>query len=291
MFDSLFLLGVGGRTVYHGPATDCRSYFENIGFQMREGESQADWFLDISSGDVVSGDIKAVGTNDGSEVAKQNKELAFGQSFEVALRVEEEHPDLVLSQLGGFDRGNFVIKEVGKVRYAKINSPGHDIQVGDKVVGINGDGIDQLTLEDVGVLLSKDSISTTENSIVFIQILRQPEGEQLVQVSEDSCEDSLLLNPDKPANEEGALVKAQMAREMLYRQWNMNFEILSPSLKKIYYDPPNPFSLPNPPKPVPGWRQLLVQLHRNCLLSWRNGNSRLIDFGILIIAVFAMVRD
>ena len=35
MFDNLFLLGIGGRTVYHGPAANARSYFENLGFQMK----------------------------------------------------------------------------------------------------------------------------------------------------------------------------------------------------------------------------------------------------------------
>jgi hypothetical protein len=45
MFDSLFLLGVGGHTVYHGPATEAKVYFESLGYEMKHGESQADWFL------------------------------------------------------------------------------------------------------------------------------------------------------------------------------------------------------------------------------------------------------
>lgn len=165
MFDSVFLLGVGGRTVYHGPSNKCKAYFENIGFHMNEGESQADWFLDISSGDVVSDD---------------------------------------------------------------------DIEVGD-----NGD------------------------------------------------EDSPLIK-DKPSNEDASLVKARLAREKLYQQYSVHFENLPSSAKEEYFNPPKPFALPIMPKPVPGWHQLLIQLRRNCLLTWRNRDARQIDGGILIIAIFLM---
>lgn len=289
MFDSLFLLGVGGRTVYHGPATECRAYFENLGFQMQQGESQADWFLDISSGEVESSDIEAGGTNGGIMNTSPSNKSIFGNSFEVALQTADEHDiGFVLEQADGVERGNFAVKEVSKIRYATTSAE-NDIRVGDKVVGINGHGVGQMTLEDAKALISKHSEDlTTEESIVFVQLMRQGEEEQSNDSAEDDGEESFLLNPDKPSNEDGALSKARVAREKLYRQWSVHFENLSPSQKARYYNSPKPFSLPITPKAVPGWRQLLVQLRRNCLLSWRNRNARLLDCVILLIAIFAM---
>ena len=49
-FDSLILLGVGGRMVYHGDISSVLDYFELRGYHLPEGESLADWMIDISSG-------------------------------------------------------------------------------------------------------------------------------------------------------------------------------------------------------------------------------------------------
>ena len=52
MFDSLILLGVGGNMVYHGPVTSAKDYFFKLGYSIDEGESLADWMMDISSGEL-----------------------------------------------------------------------------------------------------------------------------------------------------------------------------------------------------------------------------------------------
>ena len=52
MFDSLVLLGVGGRMVYHGAVSEVQDYFKTRGFDLPAGESLADWLLDISAGRV-----------------------------------------------------------------------------------------------------------------------------------------------------------------------------------------------------------------------------------------------
>ena len=49
-FDSLILLGVGGRMVYHGNILTVLPYFEKRGYSLPDGESIADWIIDISSG-------------------------------------------------------------------------------------------------------------------------------------------------------------------------------------------------------------------------------------------------
>ena len=54
LFNSIILLGVGGRMVYHGPVDKAEEYFTNLGFMMPRGESIADWLIDISSGQIAS---------------------------------------------------------------------------------------------------------------------------------------------------------------------------------------------------------------------------------------------
>ena len=49
-FDSLILLGVGGRIVYHGEVSSLLEYLEQRGYNLPDGESLADWMIDISSG-------------------------------------------------------------------------------------------------------------------------------------------------------------------------------------------------------------------------------------------------
>jgi len=160
MFDSLFLLGVGGRTVYHGPGTDAKAYFENLGYRMQEGESQADWFLDISSGDI--------------------------------------EPD------GDVEADDDTIRATSSMQYRNRKS----------------------------LLMSANS---------------------------------------KPAGKEDeALAKARAAREKLYRAFDVHFENLPSQEKAELFDPPKPFPLPETPQAVSGRRQLIVQLRRNALLSWRN---------------------
>ena len=52
LFDSVILLGLGGKTVYHGPRDVAVQYFNSLHYKLPEGESVADWLIDISSGRV-----------------------------------------------------------------------------------------------------------------------------------------------------------------------------------------------------------------------------------------------
>lgn len=53
LFDSLILLSVGGKMCFHGPTKNAKDYFESRGYQLPEGESVADWLIDISSGQLA----------------------------------------------------------------------------------------------------------------------------------------------------------------------------------------------------------------------------------------------
>jgi ABC-type multidrug transport system ATPase subunit len=48
LFDSLILLGVGGRMVYHGPTKQAFDYFTALDYILPQGESVSDWLIDIS---------------------------------------------------------------------------------------------------------------------------------------------------------------------------------------------------------------------------------------------------
>jgi len=52
MFDSLILLGIGGNMVYHGPVSTVKDYFTDLGYVQKEGETIADWMVDISNGEL-----------------------------------------------------------------------------------------------------------------------------------------------------------------------------------------------------------------------------------------------
>mmetsp|Transcript_59762 Transcript_59762/g.146700 ORF Transcript_59762/g.146700 Transcript_59762/m.146700 type:complete len:402 (-) Transcript_59762:2248-3453(-) len=50
MFDNVLLLGVGGRTVYHGPAHEMTEYFTRIGFPLPARTNPADYYMDVVAG-------------------------------------------------------------------------------------------------------------------------------------------------------------------------------------------------------------------------------------------------
>eukprot|EP00002_Diphylleia_rotans_P028953 TRINITY_DN5858_c0_g1_i1.p1 TRINITY_DN5858_c0_g1~~TRINITY_DN5858_c0_g1_i1.p1 ORF type:complete len:661 (-),score=115.98 TRINITY_DN5858_c0_g1_i1:1597-3579(-) len=50
MFDTLLLLGKGGRTVYLGPPMDAVEYFQGLGYEVEENVNAPDWYMDITSG-------------------------------------------------------------------------------------------------------------------------------------------------------------------------------------------------------------------------------------------------
>ena len=140
-----------------------------------------------------------------------------------------------------------------------------------------------MTLSEVNTLLDNN-----DNCDVFIiQLIHQEDKEDKEPDSIDDDEEDHLLNDIKPSDDI-SLVKARLAREKLYRQYKVHFENLPLSTKERYFNPPKPFDLPRMPRPVSGLHQLLIQLHRNCLLTWRNRDARLIDGGILLMAIFLM---
>ena len=88
MFDQVLLLGVGGRTVYLGPATAALPYFGSIGFEMPANENPADFYMDI-----ISGQVPRRGNPNfkPSELFKMWEQRSF--EFPQALAVEDRAPE------------------------------------------------------------------------------------------------------------------------------------------------------------------------------------------------------
>ncbi|CAK0904849.1 unnamed protein product, partial [Prorocentrum cordatum] len=57
LFSDVLLLGKGGRTVYLGPSTGAKVYFEGHGFGMPTDENPADWFMDVICGEVPNKNV------------------------------------------------------------------------------------------------------------------------------------------------------------------------------------------------------------------------------------------
>lgn len=80
LIDSLVLLGVGGKMVYHGPCDEAKDFFVRKGYVLPNGVSVADWLIDISSGSLDrKEDVKKAhrGSHRKLEVAKTNREFLY----------------------------------------------------------------------------------------------------------------------------------------------------------------------------------------------------------------------
>lgn len=89
LFDSLFLLGAGGKTVYHGSASGARQYFERLKYTLPNEENVADWLIDISSGRLRP-EEQSDQTSDENAVQTQGPSIAkFENAIETAKVVRE----------------------------------------------------------------------------------------------------------------------------------------------------------------------------------------------------------
>mmetsp|Transcript_15252 Transcript_15252/g.18569 ORF Transcript_15252/g.18569 Transcript_15252/m.18569 type:complete len:1068 (+) Transcript_15252:124-3327(+) len=104
MIDSLVLLGVGGKMVYHGPCANAQKYFEREGWVLPMGDSAADWLIDISSGRLERGTIKNdtkanLGIQRKFEIEKLNRAslcnywIEYFESLDPAEKVQYQPPD------------------------------------------------------------------------------------------------------------------------------------------------------------------------------------------------------
>lgn len=83
LFDDVLLLGKGGRTVYFGPPSSAKVYFQRLGFEMPPAENPADWFMDLISGEVPNHKIPQFVPEMLFDIWELNKDRVESKSREV----------------------------------------------------------------------------------------------------------------------------------------------------------------------------------------------------------------
>jgi ABC-type multidrug transport system ATPase subunit/Ca2+-binding EF-hand superfamily protein len=86
LFDSVLLLGVGGRMVYHGSVADSFEYFTSLGYSLPQGESLADWLIDISTGRVAVDSVPETIQEDDTNMDEENQTLRRKPSKGISIR-------------------------------------------------------------------------------------------------------------------------------------------------------------------------------------------------------------
>jgi hypothetical protein len=89
----MLLLGVGGRMVYHGKVDEAEDYFENLGFELPQGESIADWLIDISSGRLDPMTLKEKMLRNSIHESGRTKSLTCVSLNELEFEMEENQAD------------------------------------------------------------------------------------------------------------------------------------------------------------------------------------------------------
>ncbi|XP_054028621.1 broad substrate specificity ATP-binding cassette transporter ABCG2 isoform X2 [Dryobates pubescens] len=84
LFDNLTLLAAG-RLLFHGPAQQALSYFQDIGYQCEEHNNPADFFLDV-----INGDSTAVTTAKGHGAEPESTEAQAEQGSSLAQKLAEQ---------------------------------------------------------------------------------------------------------------------------------------------------------------------------------------------------------
>ena len=80
-----------------------------------------------------------------------------------------------------------------------------------------------------------------------------------------------------------AISDAALRREWLYTEWKKYFDGLDSKQKSIYKVPPVT-QVPGAKDPQPFFAQLLTQLRRTILVSYRNLTAKMVDTIILVVA-------
>ena len=144
LFDSLILLGVGGRMVYHGPTGGVTEYFENLSYSLPPGESVADWLIDISSGRLEP-DNRIAGNKKLERLPKQS--AAFRDLMGSLSGLDENEESMA------FENDNPKTSEQLNKEAANSNAD-------------DGSKIDKTTSEDSEVARTSQRIAVTDADVV-----------------------------------------------------------------------------------------------------------------------------
>ncbi|CAB9522559.1 Putative white-brown complex homolog protein 30 [Seminavis robusta] len=266
LFDSLILLGVGGKMVFHGPTEDAEPYFRKLHYDLPPGESIADWLIDISSGRLgPSMQLK-------EKAKKEERDSRRYRPSTDAIIEEESEADSTTFNASEVDvddfdsNGEFLLPEEGPSSSATNPVPFEFKQSG----------------------LSMDSTAFSTYSTMPAQ-----EGSQALILSMRSALDmdkSRTLNKTEDIFEDPA-AQAKARREVLYSKWRSHFSQLDDD-ERDTYEPPEPYELPEKTDKAPFMIQVGYQLRRLLIVAGRNWLTKTIDTFIIVgAAVLVSLMD
>jgi hypothetical protein len=319
LFDSLILLGVGGKMVYHGPTTEANPYFNRLNYSLPEGESVADWLIDISSGRLEPDN--QVATCRKSEKAQLYRQTKTSATASRNLDVDVNDEAVGDSSLGTMPTGDSIddpdttaAQNVGVSGVGRIEQNGKVAITGSPLVVENAaaetaaesEKVDGATTEAPSGFYS--TVKKTFKKEISLDILDLDNIEPQRSYSADSADE--LLSPGKLQSTTHldaagrcvtdedcvgtkgvttgkvvqAFVEAKVRRAWLYRDWNKYFDRLSDAKRHIYRVP-SPYQLPSGIEKPSFLYQLNHQLGRALIVAWRNRFNKFIDSIIIIGAV------
>jgi ABC-type multidrug transport system ATPase subunit len=297
LFDSLILLGVGGRMVYHGPTENAETYFRRLNYNLPQGESVADWLIDISSGRLEPDNHIADTKMDesGSFKLQRKEHLLSKHNIRVpSLRTVVSEDDSESHVTGAEKKGD---------DYTGETSPSKDSSVDSDHVDTNSDCSGEIRKISFrkGRLEAFSSISDTEPALVDRKdtdsvssgetpdspISRRSTTRLAVAsrvVTDGNCVGTKGVTTGKVVQ---ALEEAKERRAWLCEEWTKYFTRLSTG-EKLIYEPPEVYELPFSIEEPSFGTQFRFQFRRALLVAWRNRFSKIIDSTIIVVAVIVI---
>jgi ABC-type multidrug transport system ATPase subunit/aryl carrier-like protein len=319
LFDSLILLGTGGRMVYHGPVEEAESYFKDLGFVLPPGESLADWYIDISTGRISVKDFN--GNQNGVDEERGHHSIHLGQPSQISNA--DTPPMQSGSSLGSQPLASPMllppsIRGISADSRSQAPTVENIQEEDDEESGESFRPKDKKEETPSGHALSFLSVAleeprhpntSTRSPLSSDSNLQRPMSKKslmslrMMQMShrfgmehgvdieahllkEPTLRDTQSISPAglSSTNQDKVGDEAKLRRELLYDSWEEHFESLEEEEMQMY-QPPESSELPQHTT-MPGFfLQFRLQMNRIFLLAWRNRVAKTIETAIIVIAV------
>lgn len=286
LFDSLILLGVGGKMVYHGPTNEATSYFNRLHYNLPQGESVADWLIDISSGRLEpDNQIAACKHLEGAPCQSSDHgkaEIGLNGNDDLNHGAEEETIEFYSND--ATDNTSVI----GDASIRSIGSTQHEKLAGKELTKVKSS--ESLELDDLVGLIndfeSKSSASFELDNLAGPSTAFEstPFASGVSGFTDGDCVGTKGVTTGKVVQ---AFEEAKHRRAWLYAEWKSHFLNLSDEQKGLYAAP-SKYELPaNVTKPTFLY-QLKHQIIRSFTAGWRDRYIKFIESTVIIGAVIIM---
>lgn len=281
LFDSLILLGVGGRMVYHGPVDKAAQYFNRLNYNLPEGESVADWLIDISSGRL-----------------EPDNQIATCRKSEITMRRKSAQRNLfkdmskMISVSGLEETNNKEMERESNVKFAEQaiveGSEEDDETTTSDFADPKEEKVTRAALRasqgTSGHSMPLDEAFSDDGSIDKYDALSRSTTQ--LQNAGRCVTDTAMVGAKGVTTGKvvQAFEEAKARRAWLYEEWELYFTKLRGSDKKMY-EVPSSYALPNEVVKPSFLSQLNHQIRRAFIVGYRNRFSKFIDACVIIGAI------